>query len=150
MTLNNKLLPVLSEFLWKQKKHSQWSDSGHDEDKSTPTPSVQQQFPLLFCCFFFFLKKSSSCRVKRSGNPPVSSRWHRDVTLLRTSLASGKFIKKVWHSLCVGFTVHCFCEGGAGGANTSQQCNQSQRTCSARRRSALGVPWAGSRSEPLR
>lgn len=139
MTLNNTMLPVLSELLWKNILSGQTADMTRIK---THLLLRSNKFP------FVFLKKSSSCRLKISGHPPVSSQWHRDLTLLRTSLASGKLIKRC-DTACVG--SQCIvCEGGSGAANTSQQCNQSQRTCSAHRRSALGVPWAVLRSEPLR
>lgn len=42
------------------KKHSQWSDSGRDEDKSIPAPSVQQ-------VSFVFLKKKKKKKVLHVG-----------------------------------------------------------------------------------
>lgn len=56
----------------------------------------------------------------------------------------------VLFTVCVSVLQNDRGAGGSGGANTSQLYNQSQRTCSAPRSSALGVPSAGLRSELLR
>ena len=123
-----------------------------------PPPSLQQ------VC----LKKKnrcSSCILKISGDPPeasgVSSQWHRVFAwrLKGAAIAAPlqhfwpmkrKSSKKTTQSLLCRL-VHSACvDQGSGEANTSRRCNQSQRTCSAPPSSALGVPWAGLRSEPLR
>lgn len=164
-TLNNMIV-MLPSSQSSYERHSQWSDS--DEDDNVSRRTKKSFNPASF--IFLFLKKKFFMWIKNEGwrwPLGVSSLWHR---VLAVQCEEQRFTAPTqglgqqggvgvlkWCDTvicCAGwFTVRvCLCTQGSRGegANTSRRCNQSQRTCSARRSSALGVLWAGSISEPLR